>query len=139
MANQFNTITAQGKKDPNQNTGISIQRCTINPFGVVSLKTYLGRPWKDFSTTVIMQIEIDDAVVEPVGWLPWVSNVEPPKTIFYGEYLNTGPGAGVEKRVNWTGYKPTITPDEAGRFTVDSFIQGKEWLQQANVMFDSSL
>ncbi|KAI3920685.1 hypothetical protein MKW92_021046 [Papaver armeniacum] len=138
MANQFNTITAQGKKDPNQNTGISIQKCTIKPFGVVSLRTYLGRPWKDFSTTVIMQTEMD-AVVEPVGWLPWVSNVEPPNTIFYGEYLNTGPGAGVEKRVNWTGYKPTITPDEAGRFTVDSFIQGKEWLQQANVMFDSSL
>ncbi|MCL7043079.1 hypothetical protein MKW94_012456 [Papaver nudicaule] len=138
MANQFNTITAQGKKDPNQNTGISIQRCTIKPFGVVSLKTYLGRPWKDFSTTVIMQTEID-AVVEPVGWLPWVSNVEPPNTIFYGEYLNTGPGAGVERRVNWTGYKPTITPDEAGKFTVDSFIQGKEWLQEANIIFDSSL
>ncbi|KAI7756536.1 hypothetical protein M8C21_003813 [Ambrosia artemisiifolia] len=29
LANQFVTITAQGKKHPNQNTGISIQKCAI--------------------------------------------------------------------------------------------------------------
>jgi len=30
LPNQFNTITAQGKKDPNQNTGISIQNCKFS-------------------------------------------------------------------------------------------------------------
>ncbi|KAJ0007245.1 hypothetical protein Pint_29452 [Pistacia integerrima] len=76
LANQFNTITAQGKKDPNQNTGISIQK---------------------------------------LGWKEWVSNVDPPKTIFYAEYLNTGPGATVDQRVKWAGYKPTLTNAEAGK------------------------
>ncbi|OVA03699.1 Pectinesterase [Macleaya cordata] len=138
LSNQFNTITAQGKKDPNQNTGISIQKCFIRPFGTVTARTYLGRPWKDYSTTVIMQTEID-AVVEPVGWLPWVANTEPPSTIFYAEYLNTGPGSILDKRVKWAGYNPTISSDEAGKYTVDSLIQGKEWLQQTNVVFESSL
>ena len=44
---QFNTITAQSKTDPNQNTGISIQRCQITPFDNLTTTTYLGRPWRD--------------------------------------------------------------------------------------------
>lgn len=29
MTGQFNAITAQGRTDPNQNTGTSIQKCNI--------------------------------------------------------------------------------------------------------------
>ncbi|GJS91881.1 serine/threonine-protein kinase RUNKEL [Tanacetum coccineum] len=58
LKNQFVTITAQGKKGPNQNTGISIQKCDISPFDALTSLTYLGRPWKEFSTTVIMQSTI---------------------------------------------------------------------------------
>ncbi|KAK1288379.1 hypothetical protein QJS10_CPB19g01992 [Acorus calamus] len=48
-SNQKNTITAQGRKDPNQNTGISIHNCKITPssdfFPVRhNIPTYLGRP-----------------------------------------------------------------------------------------------
>ncbi|KAK9100925.1 hypothetical protein Scep_024355 [Stephania cephalantha] len=138
LPNQFNTITAQGKKDPGQVTGISIHRCTITPNGQVTAKTYLGRPWKDYSTTVIMGSKID-GVVDPVGWIEWLPNTEPPKTIYYAEHQNTGPGAGQENRVKWAGYRPVITSDEAQKFTVKSFIQGSEWLPQTNVAFDSSL
>ncbi|GAB4836187.1 hypothetical protein Ancab_001101 [Ancistrocladus abbreviatus] len=52
MQGQQNIVTAQGKTDPNQNTGISIHNCTINAYGnLSSTQTYLGRPWKNFSTT----------------------------------------------------------------------------------------
>ena len=42
-------VNAQGKVDPNQNTGITIQNCTVLPNGNLnnSVQTYLGRPWKD--------------------------------------------------------------------------------------------
>ena len=66
LKNQFVTIMAQGKKDPNQNTGISIQKCDISPFDVLTAPTYLGRPWKEFSTTVIMQSAIG-SFLNPVG------------------------------------------------------------------------
>lgn len=138
LANQFNTITAQGKKDPNQNTGISIQKCTISPFDNVTAPTYLGRPWKEYSTTVIMQTEVG-SFLNSLGWIAWVTNVEPPSTIFYAEYQNTGPGASVDQRVKWAGYKPTLTLDEASKFTVESFIQGSEWLPNASVKYDESL
>ncbi|CAA2985595.1 probable pectinesterase pectinesterase inhibitor 7 [Olea europaea subsp. europaea] len=58
MPNQFNAITAQGRTDPNQNTGISIQNCAIQPaddLNTTSIQTYLGRPWKEFSMTIYMQ------------------------------------------------------------------------------------
>lgn len=138
MSNQFVTITAQGKKDPNQNTGISIQKCTMAPLDNLKAKTYLGRPWKDFSTTIIMQTNIGP-FLDPVGWISWVSGVEPPKTINYAEYQNTGAGASVVNRVKWAGYKPTLTADQASKFTVKSFILGMDWLPQTNVLFDSSL
>ncbi|KHN01475.1 Pectinesterase 3 [Glycine soja] len=139
LPNQFNTITAQGKKDPNQNTGIIIQKSKFIPLGNnLTAPTYLGRPWKDFSTTVIMQSDIG-SFLKPVGWISWVSNVEPVSTIFYAEYQNTGPGADVSQRVKWAGYKPTLTDVEADKFTVQSFIQGPEWLPNAAVEFDSTL
>ncbi|KAJ6701109.1 PECTINESTERASE [Salix koriyanagi] len=138
LPNQFNTITAQGKKDPNQNTGISIQNCEFSALGNVTAPTYLGRPWKDYSTTVIMQSEIGP-FLRPSGWISWVSGVDPPATIFYAEYQNTGPGANVDGRVRWAGYKPALTVDEAERFTVGSFIQGREWPPATTVTFQSTL
>ncbi|KAH6793315.1 pectin methylesterase 1 [Perilla frutescens var. hirtella] len=137
MSNQFVTITAQGKKDPNQNTGISIQRCVMSPFDRLTAPTYLGRPWKDFSTTVIMQSQIG-GFLSPLGWISWVSKVDPPNTIFYAEYQNTGPGSSTANRVKWAGYKSTLTAGQASKYTVDSFIQGPAWLPASNVAFDST-
>ncbi|XP_077240883.1 pectinesterase 3-like [Tasmannia lanceolata] len=138
LKNQQNTITAQGKTDPNQNTGISIQRCQITQPANLTAKTYLGRPWKPYSTTVVMQSTIG-GFIHPAGWLSWDGVTTPPKTIFYGEYRNTGPGSNVTKRVDWAGYKPAISDNQAGKFTVDSFIQGTEWLPETGVIFGASL
>ncbi|KAG9459763.1 hypothetical protein H6P81_004271 [Aristolochia fimbriata] len=137
-AGQKNIVTAQGKVDPNQNTGISIQGCTIYPLDKVTAPTYLGRPWKDYSTTLIMQTTID-SVVDPAGWLAWVENTLPPDTIYYAEYSNQGTGSGVEKRVKWAGYKPAISAEEARKFTVEPFIQGSEWLPQSGVVYGATL
>ncbi|XAR49829.1 Pectinesterase [Bertholletia excelsa] len=138
LPNQFVTITAQGKKDINQNTGISIHKCFMSPLDNLTAPTYLGRPWKDFSTTVIMQTEIG-SFLQPTGWYPWIPNTDPPSTIFYAEYQNTGPGSAVDGRVKWAGYKPSITADQASKYTVQSFINGGDWLPETNVAFHSSL
>ncbi|KAL2516504.1 Pectinesterase 1 [Forsythia ovata] len=137
LPNQFVTITAQGKKDPNQNTGISIQRCTMSPLDNLTASTYLGRPWKDFSTTVIMETDIGE-FLRPQGWISWVSNVDPPSSIFYAEYQNSGPGSSVDNRVKWAGYMPTLTLAQASKYNVQSFIDGASWLPDANVVFEST-
>lgn len=138
--NQQVILTAQGKKDPNQNTGISIHQCQLSALGGnITAPTYLGRPWKEYSTTVIMQSTIG-SFLHPAGWLSWAGdNSEPPSTIFYAEYLNTGPGSDVSKRVKWAGYKSSISSNQASQYTVDAFIQGSEWLQATGVQYTSNL
>nr|XP_011470454.1 PREDICTED: probable pectinesterase/pectinesterase inhibitor 46 [Fragaria vesca subsp. vesca] len=137
MTGQQNTITAQGKIDPNQNTGISFQNCTISPFGdLSSVKTYLGRPWKNYSTTVYMQTFMG-SLIHPDGWLPWVGTTAP-DTIFYSEYQNFGPGSVTKNRVKWKGLK-TITSKVASKFTVHSFLLGSKWISDASVPYKSKL
>ncbi|XP_039145149.1 pectinesterase 3-like [Dioscorea cayenensis subsp. rotundata] len=138
LPNQSNTITAQGRTDPNQNTGISIQSSTISALDSLTRPTYLGRPWKPYSTTIIMKTEIS-AVVDPSGWMPWVAGTVPPETIMYAEYDNTGPGAAVAGRVKWPGYQSSVSDNVAQKFSVASFIAGDEWLPDSGVEFVSTL
>ncbi|TKY68433.1 putative pectinesterase/pectinesterase inhibitor 24 [Spatholobus suberectus] len=137
MIGQQNTITAQGKTDPNMNTGISIQNCNITPSGdLSSVQTYLGRPWKNYSTTVFMQSTLG-SFINPNGWLPWVGN-SAPDTIFYAEFQNVGPGASTKNRVKWKGLK-TITTKQAGLFTVKALLSGDRWIPASGASFKSSM
>ncbi|KAE9464732.1 hypothetical protein C3L33_03351, partial [Rhododendron williamsianum] len=142
MASQRNTITAQNRKDPNQNTGISIHACKIlaTPDLEASkgaVQTYLGRPWKMYSRTVYMLSSIGGHV-DPRGWLEWNGDFAL-DTLYYGEYMNNGPGAGVGQRVKWPGYQVITSALEASKFTVAKFIYGSSWLPSTGVAFIAGL
>eukprot|EP00268_Persea_americana_P062919 TRINITY_DN8106_c1_g1_i1.p1 TRINITY_DN8106_c1_g1~~TRINITY_DN8106_c1_g1_i1.p1 ORF type:complete len:587 (+),score=48.07 TRINITY_DN8106_c1_g1_i1:154-1914(+) len=139
---QKNTITAQNRKDPNQNTGISIHRCRILATPDLAAnksiyRTYLGRPWKLYSRTVYMQSYIGDHIY-PAGWLEWNTTFAL-DTLYYGEYMNYGPGGAVGQRVQWPGYRVITAPEEAGKFTVGQFIFGSSWLPSTGVAFEAGL
>lgn len=142
MANQKNTITAQNRKDPNQNTGISIHASNILATSDLeaskgSIPTFLGRPWKMYSRTVYMVCNMGDHI-HPRGWLEWNGNFAL-STLYYGEYMNTGPGAGLAQRVKWPGYRVIKMATEANKFTVSQFIYGSAWLPSTGVAFLSGL
>ncbi|KAM7511837.1 hypothetical protein LguiB_010712 [Lonicera macranthoides] len=137
MQGQQNTITAQGRTDPNQNTGIAIQNCTVWPYGdLTNVHTFLGRPWKNYSTTVYMHTMIG-SLVDPKGWLPWVGTTAP-NTIFYAEFQNFGPGSSTKNRVKWKGLK-SIDSKVASKFTAKPFINGDKWLKGAGVNYKPGL
>ncbi|WJX30542.1 pectinesterase [Trifolium repens] len=137
MHGQQNTITAQGKTDPNMNTGISIQYCNIAPFGNLStVQTYLGRPWKNYSTTVYIRSRME-SFINPKGWLPWVGN-SAPDTIFYAEFQNVGRGASTKNRVKWKGLK-NISIKQANKFSVKDFIQGDRWIPASAAPFKANI
>nr|GMD59353.1 pectinesterase 2-like [Ipomoea batatas] len=137
--NKINTITAQGRTDPNQNTGISIHNSKVTAASDLegSVKTYLGRPWQKYSRTVFMKSSLD-SLIDPAGWLPWDGNFAL-NTLYYGEYLNTGAGASTTNRVKWGGYHVITSATEASKFTVGNFIAGGSWLPATNVPFTSGL
>ncbi|GLJ08356.1 hypothetical protein SUGI_0087140 [Cryptomeria japonica] len=139
MANQTNTITAQGRNDPNQNTGFSIQNCSIvaSTDRVPVRSAYLGKPWKLFSRTVIIQSFLGD-VIHPAGWLEWSEDYGLER-VYYGEYMNSGPGSKVDGRVGWGGYRVIKRVEEVNIFSVDNFISGATWLPSSGIPFDHEL
>ncbi|KAI3512459.1 hypothetical protein L1887_19775 [Cichorium endivia] len=135
---QANMVTAQGRTDPKQNTGIVIQKCNISATSDLepvkaNFKTYLGRPWKNYSRTVIMRSFISD-VIDPAGWAPWDGNFGL-DTLYYREFRNRGPGANTSKRVKWKGWGVMWTKLEAIPFTVGIFINGWTWLPFTGFIF----
>lgn len=60
---------------------------------------YLGRPWRDFAQTVLINCYMDRHIKEE-GWHDWFKT-DARRTVFYGEYGNHGPGASIEKRPEW--------------------------------------
>ncbi|GLT51946.1 hypothetical protein SLA2020_253170 [Shorea laevis] len=138
MSHQANIITAQGRENPNENTGISIQGSRVRPALDLlpvkdSFKTYLGRPWKEYSRTVFMKTDLD-GLIDPKGWVEWSGGFAL-STLFYAEYMNTGAGASTANRVKWPGFHVLSSRKEASPFELSNFIQGESWIPESGVPF----
>ncbi|KAL6004899.1 hypothetical protein ACLOJK_005457 [Asimina triloba] len=142
IGHEFNMITAQGREDPNENTGISIHSSRVAPSmdfrgAKAPFKGYLGRPWKQYSRTVFMKTDLD-GLIHPKGWTEWDGDFAL-STLYYGEYMNSGDGATTNKRVKWPGFHTLRDPSEAEKFTVRRFIQGDAWIPATGVPFTPGL
>ncbi|KAK2992568.1 hypothetical protein RJ640_009178 [Escallonia rubra] len=133
---QNNMVTAQGRQDPNQNTGISLQNCTITAaLGLTmaersNFSTFLGRPWRNYSRTVIMKSFLGD-LIHPQGWCKW-NEYSTLDTVEYIEYMNFGPGSNTRQRVNWAGYRSNYSEDIERQFAVGAFLHGADdWLESS--------
>ncbi|XP_010024084.2 putative pectinesterase/pectinesterase inhibitor 28 [Eucalyptus grandis] len=137
LDNQQCIVTAQGRSKRREASALILQNCTITadpsytPFKGQIL-SYLGRPWKAYSRTIIMESYIDD-IIQPKGWMPWLGDFGL-NTCFYAEYKNRGPGASTARRVKWKGIKK-ITPQHAVEFTAGRFMKGDRWIRTAGVPY----
>ncbi|KAL6627026.1 hypothetical protein ACP70R_030752 [Stipagrostis hirtigluma subsp. patula] len=143
LPKQKNTVTAQGRTDRKQRTGISVHGCRLLPTAELAaaqrdFPTFLGRPWKPFSRVVYMESFMAGHVAA-AGWLAWDESGRVPDTIYYGEYQNEGPGAAVAGRVAWPGYRVIRQAAEAMEFTAGKFIHGWKWLPATGVTFAAGL
>ncbi|AAF26136.1 putative pectinesterase [Arabidopsis thaliana] len=141
LPNQACPITAHGRKDPRESTGFVFQGCTIagEPDYLAvkeTSKAYLGRPWKEYSRTIIMNTFIPD-FVQPQGWQPWLGDFGL-KTLFYSEVQNTGPGSALANRVTWAGIK-TLSEEDILKFTPAQYIQGDDWIPGKGVPYTTGL
>jgi pectinesterase len=82
-------------------------------------RTYLGRPWRNFASTIFLNSEMSE-VVRPEGWHNW-RKVEAEKTARYAEYNNTGPGASPKTRVPWARQ---LTATEADAVNLNTVLGG---------------
>ncbi|KAL9285794.1 putative hydrolase [Arabidopsis thaliana] len=137
---QSNVITAQSRETKDDKSGFSIQNCNItasSDLDTATVKTYLGRPWRIFSTVAVLQSFIGD-LVDPAGWTPWEGETGL-STLHYREYQNRGPGAVTSRRVKWSGFKVMKDPKQATEFTVAKLLDGETWLKESRIPYKSGL
>lgn len=111
-------ITAASTPD-NHPHGFVFSNCKIT--GEPNAKTYLGRPWRGYSSVVFLNSDMSE-VVRPEGWHNW-SLPEREKTSRYAEYNNTGPGANPKMRVRWPRQ---LSPGEARLLTAEKVLAGSD-------------
>jgi pectinesterase len=99
--------------------GMVFSDCRIT--GADGVKTYLGRPWRNYAQVVFLRTSMS-SVVRPEGWFDW-NKPEAHKTVFYGEFASTGPGADASARVPWARQ---LTAPEAGALTLQRVVGGSD-------------
>lgn len=99
--------------------GFVFADCTIT--GESNVKTYLGRPWRDFARTVFVRTTMSN-VVRPEGWHDW-NKPRTHETAYYGEYASTGPGGSPNGRVPWA---KTLNADDAAPLTPSGVLAGND-------------
>ena len=115
-------ITAQSKRDPEQDSAYVFDHCKLTSMPGVS-NVWLGRPWRPYASVVFLNTEMD-ASVEPAGWREWhPGETHSLDTAFYAEYNSSGPGAHPGQR---DPHGKTLTQEQAAAYDKAKFFQG--WL-----------
>lgn len=87
-------------------------------------KVYLGRPWRPYAYTLFMNCELGGHI-QPKGWHNWGKESNE-KTARYLEYNNTGAGANVKERAQWSHQ---LSKKEAAQVTLNNvFKQDNTWI-----------
>ena len=85
------------------------------------VRTYLGRPWRDYAQVTFVNTSMSDVVREE-GWHNW-DRPGREKTARYQELGSTGPGATSRGRVTWVR---ALTSGDAQLLTATSVLGGAD-------------
>jgi polygalacturonase/pectin methylesterase-like acyl-CoA thioesterase len=99
--------------------GFVFSNCKIT--GEPGVKTYLGRPWRIYASTIYLNCEMSDAV-RPEGWNDW-KKPETHQTARYAEFNSTGSGANPQMRAAWA---KQLTDAAAEQITVEKVLGGSD-------------
>ena len=112
--------------------GFVFSNCKMT--GEPGVKTFLGRPWRIYASTIYLNCEMSD-VVRPEGWNDW-KKPEAHTTARYAEFNSTGDGASPSNRADWT--KP-LKKSEAEKITVEKVLGGADgWNPDLNFTFSAN-
>lgn len=98
-----------------QKFGYVFNNCKFT--GELEGNTYLGRPWRDFAKTVIMNSYLSESI-HPQHWHDW-NKPAAHSTMFYAEYNNNGPGSDLS---NIPDYVHILSDSEALEYTKDNLL-----------------
>jgi len=97
--------------------GFVFSNCKIT--GEPGVKIFLGRPWRVYASTILLNCEMSD-VVRPQGWFDW-KKPEAHATARYAEFHSTGAGASLTNRPAWA---KQLKASEAEEITMKKVLGG---------------
>jgi pectinesterase len=110
--------------------GFVFSNCKITGANL-AVKTFLGRPWRIYASTIFLNTEMSD-VVRPEGWNDWKKTAAH-MTARYAEFDSTGAGASPTNRPDWI---KQLTKTEADNITVAKVLGGTDgWNPALNPAF----
>jgi len=122
-------LTAESNTRPGQDAGYVFDRCKITADAGAG-EVYLGRPWRDYSTVIFMNTDIE-APIMAAGWSDWKSAPQPRlPTATYAEFNSTGPGANAKAR---EPYSKQLSAEEAKRYEAKAYLAGADGWDLAGV------
>ncbi len=98
-----------------QKYGYVFHSCRFTHNGIPDGCTYLGRPWRNFAKTVLLNCELGSHI-HPEGFHDWGKQAAH-ETMFYAEYGSFGPGAQGQR----APYAKQLTDAEAAQLTFEDF------------------
>lgn len=108
--------------------GFVFSHCKIS--GEPGVKTFLGRPWRIYASTIYLNCEMSK-VVRSVGWNDW-NKPEAHTTTRYVEFNSTGVGASPTNRPEWA---KQLSADDAKKITIEKVLAGVDgWNPSLSVL-----
>ena len=99
-----------------QKYGYVFRHCRFLGEGVPDGSIYLGRPWRDWAKTILLNCHIGPHI-RPEGWDDW-GKPHFHEVGFYAEYGCTGPGSEGER----APYAKKLTDEQAAAITSEDFM-----------------
>uniref|UniRef100_A0A7N0TVB6 Pectinesterase n=1 Tax=Kalanchoe fedtschenkoi TaxID=63787 RepID=A0A7N0TVB6_KALFE len=136
---QGDVVTAMSRDTATETTAISFLECNIKAAADLdprrdAVRSFLGRPWHSAARVVYLKCNIGD-VIDPTGWAAMSDDPSTFKDLYFGEYMNNGPGADTKNRVKWPGVKLITDPNEAAQFTAGALINAEQWLKASGIPY----
>ncbi|KAG2377147.1 pectinesterase 50 [Vigna angularis] len=113
-------ITAQARKSTKEDNGFSFVHCELTGTGT---GVYLGRAWYGYSTVIFSYCNLGN-IFNKEGWSD-NNKKEYDKTLYFGEYMNTGPGADATGRSKLTR---KLQYSEVQNYLGLGMIEGSKWI-----------
>jgi pectin methylesterase-like acyl-CoA thioesterase len=122
-------LTAQSNTRAGQDAGYVFNHCKITADAGAG-DVYLGRPWRDYSTVIFMNTDIE-APIMAAGWSDWKGAPQPRLPMAtYAEFNSTGPGANAKAR---EPYSKQLTAAEAKKYETKAYLAGADGWDPAAV------
>lgn len=116
----INSYVTAASTPQHQPYGYVMQSCRFT--GACPVHTaYLGRPWREYAQTVLLNCEIGAHICEE-GWHDW-NKTQARQTVLFAEYRSTGPSSDTKKRPGWVHI---LTSAEASHYTKELVLHGDD-------------